>query len=237
MSKSYYFSFIVLIAFPSFSFADGNSISKIEHPYIQSNEKEIALSSFYQYDDDATKDHVLKHTFSVGAAITDDWFIEAAISGKKTADQHFSESSFELEAKWQLTEQGEYSADYGVLFEYENEDDLKLEEVSVSLLTERQWGKWIGTANLKGIYEWGDDIQNEFETALALQAKYRYKPTLEPAIELYAGERNKGIGPVLIGEQRLRLGKKLKWELGVIFGFDNKSPEQTYRALLEYEFK
>lgn len=124
-----------------------------------------------------------------------------------------------------------------MLFEYENEDDLNLEEVSISLLAERQWGKWIGTANLKGLYEWGDDIQDEFETAVALQTKYRYKPTLEPAIELYAGERNKGIGPVLLGEQRLGLGKKLKWEFGVIFGVGNKSPDQTYRALFEYEFQ
>ena len=227
---------LLIFSYTSALLADGNSINKVEHPYVQSQEKEISFSSFYQEDKNKKNDHVTKHKLSAGRAFSDNWFGEVAISGKKNPNQSFTTSSYELEAKYQITEQGEYSADYGLLFEYENKHDTDIEEVSVSLLAERQWGKWIGTANLAGIYEWGNDINNEFETTIAAQARYRYKPELEPAIELYSGERNKGIGPILTGTKRLAPGKKLLWEFGVIFGMDKDSSDQTYRALLEYEF-
>jgi hypothetical protein len=227
---------LLLLLSPTTLLADSNSISKIEHPYIQPQEKEISLQSLYQKDNDPNKNHVLKHKLSLGRAFTDKWFAEISVSGKNTSSQNFQASSYEAEVKWQITEQGEYSADYGLLFEYENEHDIDIEEVSVSLLVEKQLGKWVGTTNLTSIYEWGKDINNEFESAIAVQAKYRYKPTLEPAIEFYAGELNKGIGPVFTGTPRLAHGKKLKWELGVIWGIDSDSADQTYRALLEYEF-
>ena len=221
---------------PTTLFADTNSISKVEHPYIQPQEKEISLLSLYQQDKQSSKDQVLTHKLSLGRALSDNWFAEIAVTGKDTASQSFKASSYEAEVKWQITEQGEYSADYGLLFEFEHEHDIDVEEASVTLLAEKQFGKWVGTANLSGIYEWGKTIKNEFEILLAVQARYRYKPSLEPAIEIYSGELNKGIGPVLTGTQRLAPGKNLKWEFGVILGLDEDSPDQTYRASLEYEF-
>jgi len=227
---------LLLLLKPVSLLADSNNISKIEHPYIQPQEKEISLLSRYHKDKDPNKGDVLKHTLSLGRALSDNWLAEIAVSGKKDSSQTFETSNYEAAVKWQITEQGEYSADYGLLFEYGNEHDINIKEVSVGLLAEKQFGKWIGTTNLAGIYEWGKDISNEFETTVAVQAKYRYKPTLEPAIEFYSGEFNKGIGPVLTGTKRLSPGKKLKWEFGIIWGIDRDSTDQTYRALLEYEF-
>jgi hypothetical protein len=226
----------LLLSYSMGVLADGNSISHVKHPYIQAQEKEISFSSFYQSDSQSPKDKILKHKLGIGWALSDQWFAEINISGKKQVDESLAESSYEIELKHQLTEQGEYAADYGVLIGYEHKDDINIEEVFVSLITEKQWGKWVATTNLTGIYEWGNDIKNEFETALAAQARYRYKPSLEPAIELYAGEFNKGIGPVLTGFKRLSPGKKLFWEMGIIIGIDKDSPDRTYRALLEYEF-
>lgn len=220
---------LIFFTHSSLLLADGIS-NKIEHPYVQTQEKEISLSSFYQNNGD------LEHKLSIGKGFSDTWSGELTIAGEKNSTQNFKISSYELEAKWQITEQGEYAIDYGLLFEYETERHADIDEASVALLTEKQWGKWVGAANVIAIYEWGKDIKDEFETALALQAKYRYKPSLEPAIEFYSGEENKGIGPVLLGTKRLAPGKKLNWEIGVILGLDHNSPNQTYRALLEYEF-
>ncbi len=226
----------LLLSYSMMVFSDGNSIGKVEHPYIQMQEKEITFSSFYQNDSDPKRDNILKHKLGFGWALSERWFAEINISGKKQPDESLTESSYEVELKHQLTEQGEYSADYGLLMGYENNDDINIEEVFVGLITEKQWGKWVGTTNITGIYEWGSDITNEFETRFAAQARYRYKASLEPAIELYSGEFNKGIGPVLTGFKRIAPGKKLFWEFGVIIGIDKDSPDQTYRALLEYEF-
>jgi hypothetical protein len=39
-----------------------------------------------------------------------------------------------------------------------------------------------------------------------------------------------------MGDIKFGLGKKLHWEAGVVFGLDNKSPDNTWRFLTEYEF-
>ena len=84
--------------------------------------------------------------------------------------------------------------------------------------------------------EEGDDINDEFETAFSMQARYRYSRAFEPALEFYAGQDATGIGPVFLGNINLGTRKSLNWEAGVIFGADNESPDQTFRLLLEYEF-
>jgi hypothetical protein len=76
----------------------------------------------------------------------------------------------------------------------------------------------------------------EFETALSLQARYRYRPMLEPALEFYAAEDYRGMGPVLVGAIRLAAANSLRWEVGAIFGLDDQSADYVFRLLLEYEF-
>ena len=107
---------------------------------------------------------------------------------------------------------------------------------ATGLLAEKEWGKWSGTANLFVINEWGSDIVDELETRLGLQARYRYLPAFEPALELYSGEDTRGIGPAVLGQVRLGNKRQLKWEAGAIFGMDSKSPDTTLRFLLEFEF-
>ena len=58
----------------------------------------------------------------------------------------------------------------------------------------------------------------------------------EPAIELYSGEDAKALGPAFVGNIRTGGKTKLHWELGVYFGLDNESADQTFRGLLEFEF-
>ena len=46
----------------------------------------------------------------------------------------------------------------------------------------------------------------------------------------------RGLGPVVMGVERLGIMKALRWELGVILGVDSKTADYTLRAVLEYEF-
>ncbi|MDG1179118.1 MAG: hypothetical protein P8O68_01715 [Gammaproteobacteria bacterium] len=45
-----------------------------------------------------------------------------------------------------------------------------------------------------------------------------------------------GFGPVIIGAANVGVRKSLSWEIGVVAGLSDKSPNSTYRLLLEYEF-
>ena len=104
------------------------------------------------------------------------------------------------------------------------------------LIATRDFGKWIGTANAGLIYEWGPGIDNEIDSLLRLQARYRFKESLEPAIELHMGQDTVALGPALTGLRRLSPGKKLRWEAGIFWGVDNDSPDQTLKLGIEYEF-
>jgi len=208
--------------------ADGLAIDKVYHPYVQPLEREIEWRAI-------SADGDQKHRFGLGKSFSDRLFIEAYLIAKEV-DNNFHLDAYEIEAKWQLSEQGEYAIDWGVIVELEKEHDLNAWEFKTGLLMEKEWGKWVGRANLWGIYEWGETVEDELETAVALQTRYRYSPSFEPAIELYAGEDTLGMGPVALGDIRFGQGKKLHWEIGAIFGFDDKTPNTTWRFLTEFEF-
>ena len=217
--------------------ADGVVIDRVYDPYVQPLETEIEWRSLGMRDSDQDEwDSLQIHRLGVGRGFSDRWFGEIYLIGERDEDQNLSLEALELEAKWQLTEQGEYAADWGLLFELERERDESQWEAAATLLSAREWGRWVGTANLAAIYEWGGSLNDEFETELRLQGRYRLKQSLEPALEFYAGQDTVAIGPVLTGMQRLPRARQIRWELGLILGLTDESPDQTLRLLVEYEF-
>jgi len=219
---------------PPLAFADGLVVDRIYDPYVQPLETEFEWRSVIQSDDDLGDPQ--KHSLGVGRGWTDRWATELYLIGIKADGESISVNAFELEAKWQLTEQGEFAFDWGVVFELERETDDDVWEMSTTLISTRDFGKWTGTANVGLIYEWGSGIDDEIESLLRLQARYRYKESLEPAVELHMGQDTVALGPSLSGLNRLSPGKKFRWEAGVFFGLDNKSPDQTFKIGFEYEF-
>ena len=216
--------------------ADGTAIDKVYHPYVQPQEREIEFRSIVENNSDASSGDERIYRLGYGQSFTDRWFGEVYLIGAKNDDRGFRLEAYELEALWQVTEQGEFFADWGMLFELEKEHSEEVFELATALLVEREWRRWTGTANVYGIYEFGEDIDNEFETAMALQGRYRYVRQLEPAVELYLGQDTKGLGPVVMGSLPLGGARQIRWEGGVIFGLDSDTPDQTFRILLEYEF-
>lgn len=216
--------------------ADGLVINKVYHPYVDALEQELELRSLTQDEQKGLVTPEQVHQLSLGTALSDAVFAELYAIGAKPRNGDLEIEAWELEVKWQLSEQGEYWADYGLLFEYENELDADISELAVGFLAEKELGNWSAAANLFLIREWGKDIEAEYESALAMQLRYRLRPEFEPAIEVYAGEDTRGIGPVLQGTLRTGIRRSLHWEAGLIFGVGSTSPDQTWRMLFEYEF-
>ena len=216
--------------------ADGVVINKVYHPYVDALEKEVEVTSIVQ---DRQKGHFTPaqwHQLALGRSFGQRWFGEFYFVGTKARDGHISLQAYEAEVKRQLTEQGEYPVDLGMIVEYEKDVGIDVQELSTGLLAEKEWGRFSGTANLFLIHEWGNDIRNEYESSLALQARYRYSPLFEPAVEFYSGQDSRGIGPVVVGSANVGIRKKISWEAGFIFGVTDPSPDQTFRFLFEYDF-
>lgn len=213
--------------------ADGLSIDKVYHPYVQPLERELEFRWLY-FDQNANNDNQI-YRLGYGQSVSENLFLEAYVIGDKSNNSS-SINAYEFEAKWQLTEQGQYAADWGLLFEYERGRDRGIRELSTTLMVEREWGRIVGTGNFSMAFESGADIDNELETSAAMQVRYRYSRALEPAIELYSAQDTLALGPVVMGEQRFGIRKKLHWELGLIAGISNETPDSTVRALAEFEF-
>ena len=230
---------VFLLSMPLY--ADGASggtfIDKVYHPYVQPHEREFEWRGTYKKDsENRNQDNAQRHKLAYAHSFNDRWMGEIYLVGEKNREQDFKLVSVELEALWQITEQGEYDYDWGMLFEAEHETEQHISEISSALLIEREWGKWVGTANLYLIYEWGSHIDNELETAMALQGRYRLSRQLEPAIEFYSSDTSEGIGPVLLGTIKLGGRKQIRWEAGVIAGLDNETADETYKFSIEFEF-
>lgn len=217
--------------------ADGTSIDKVYHPYVEPLEWELEWRMIQEDETPVTGQRRRQlHRVGLGKAVAETLFVEAYLIGERTSDTEFKLEAYEVEALWQLSDQGEFFLDYGLLFELEREHNDDIWEFSTALLLEREWGRFSATANIVLGYEWGSDIDDEWESAVSLQARYRYSPRLEPALEVYLGSETTGLGPVLMGVESLGVQKALRWQLGVIFGTEHDTPDYTLRAVLEFEF-
>jgi hypothetical protein len=214
--------------------ADGIVVDRIYDPYVRPLETEIEWRSIYQVDDEARD--LQRHSLGIGRSLSDRWSAELYAIGTRDRGDELTLDLYEFEFKRQITEQGEYAVDWGVVFELERQVDVDVTEASTVLLAARDFGRWTGIANFGVVYEWGSGVVDEIETELRAQARYRYRETLEPALEVHMGQNTAAVGPSLTGTYRAAPGKSLRWEAGVFFALDEKSPDQIFKVNLEYEF-
>ncbi len=214
----------------------GSVIDKIYHPYVNPLEQEVEWRGIFQDHQPLTPDNVQLHRFAYGRALSDRVFTEVYLVAHKASNHSLEIQAYELEFVWQLTEPGEFWADWGMLFEVEKEANLDKWEFTTGVLMEKERGQWSGTANLFLLNKWGSDSTDSFESRLSLQARYRYSRGFEPAVEFYSGQDTLGLGPACKGQIKLDGNKKFNWEAGLIFGLDSSSPNRTLRFLLDLEF-
>ncbi len=217
----------------SVSWADGTPVDKVYHPYVLANERELEWRFTSRQNDDG---NVLMQKFAYGHALSEYLTIEGYIVGERDEVGDFGLHGYEIEARWMLTDQGELWADWGTLLEIAKEQGSDNFELTTGVLFEKEFTRTSLTLNALLVYEWGKNIQDEFETEFRLKYRYRYTPAFQPAIEVYTGEDFVGIGPAFMGIQRYQGQKQLKWEMAFIAGLNGDAKDHTLRFALEYEF-
>jgi len=218
------------------SHASGIAIDKVYLPYVEPLEHELEYRVMRYKDNDSPLDNVQKHKLAYGQALSERWFGEVYIVGSNPDNGDFDTDSYEVEIKWQATEQGEFQFDVGFLFEFEREQEDDARELSAAMLLTTDIGRVTASSNIFLIVEDGKELGRETEMAANFQFLYRLSPHFEPAIEIYLAQDTFGIGPMIMGTERLATGKKLHWEFGIIAGLLDDMPDTTIKGLLEYEF-
>jgi hypothetical protein len=218
---------------PSFAQADGAVVDKIYHPYVLPFEREIEWRLMSRQNDDGNQ---LVQQVAFGFSLTDTLMLEAYLIGERDQNSDFGLSGYEIEARWMLTQQGQYWADWGMLFEVEKQHKVDDYEIASGVLFEKEFGQASLTLNAFILYEWGQTIASEIETEFRVQYRYRWLSEFQPALEFYQGEGYRGIGPAFMGLRRFDRQKQLKWEASFITGLNGDSKDHTFRMAIEYEF-
>lgn len=213
--------------------ADGVVVDKVYHPYVLPNEREFEWRLLSRQNDDGNS---LAQRIAYGHAISETITVEGYLVGERNQNDEFGLEAYEIEVRWMLTDQGQYWADWGVLFELEKTHKIDNWELTSGVLVEKEYGRASVTMNMFLIYEWGANINDEIESEFRFQYRYRWFPQLQPAIEFYSGQDYVGAGPAFMGIQRFDGQKQLKWEAGFIVGFNGDSKDHILRLAIEYEF-
>lgn len=224
---------VMLLISSSAAIADGMVVDKVYHPYVLPNEREFEWRLMSRQTDSNT---LIGQRIAYGQSLSETVMVEGYLVGEKTKTDDFGLQAYEVEIRWMLTEQGELWADWGMLFEVEKQHKSNDWEVTTGIIFEKEFGRTSLTMNLFGIYEWGETIQDEIEVEFRLKYRYRWKPQIQPTIEVYTGEDYFGIGPAFMGIQRFDGQKQLKWEAGFITEVSNSGKDHSLRVALEYEF-
>lgn len=227
--------FILLLIFTSTAPGLARAeLNRVYHPYVEQNEREFEYGAVWR---DQANENIMLQRAGFGYAWAEHWFGEIYLLSESITHEGEQIRGYEAEIKWQLTEQGEYWADWGLLFEAGSAHDINRREVALGLLMEKEiTPNWVSTLNLFAEYEFGKDIEDELETALRAQFRYRYSPVFEPALEFYLDDQDWAAGPVIIGVQKISGKKQLRWELGFLFGLDKETPDNNIRLGVEFEF-
>ena len=219
--------------FSSNGYADNFTVDKVYHPYVLPFEREFEWRLTSRQNDDG---NVLMQRFSFGHALSEFMILETYLVGARDENEDFGLESYEVELRWMMTEQGRYWADWATLFELEKQHNTDDWEVKAGILTEKEFGQFSLTTNVSLVYEWGQTVENEWESEFKAKFRYRWIPEVQPGLEVYVAENFIGVGPAFMGIKRFDRQKQLKWELGFIAGLNGDSKDHTLRMSLEYEF-
>ena len=214
--------------------ADGSSVGQIYRPYVQPLEQELEFVGVYDSRSDDGRIPTSRWArLGYGTALSDTVYGEISVTNVRSTDVRYQ--SLELEAVWQITEQGEYSSDWGMLFELETGLDYDSHEAVIGVLNSLDIGRFTVLTNASLKTEWGNASQNELETALAIQTRYRWSRALEPTVELFMAEDTLSVGPGLSGTIKLAGPDSLLWNFAVLAGLEN-STDYSVKLEIEYEF-
>ncbi len=243
-------AFIACILASSYSVRDAQAGFKVYYPYVELGELEIEYRGSRTIDGDDAKDNEQKHLLGVGYGFNEWWFSEIyaewereAGSGEETAFE-----AFEWENRFQITNPGEYWADFGLLVEYERTDSgSSPDKIELALLFAKEFGKFEAAYNVIFEREVGGGASDDVEFGHALQLKYRLDRAFEPGIEIFGefgaiddmpsfDEQEHYAGPIVTGV--LPLGDsamKLKYNVGYLFGVSDEAEDGVVKAILELE--
>jgi hypothetical protein len=213
-------------------------------PLVEEGEMALELRGHYDVDGAHGTEGAASHKAEFEWAPASRWLTALGAEFEREPGANLKATEASWENILQLTEQGRYWADFGLLLEYAHSLDDAEDKIEVGLLGEKSLSRHTTTVNVKFERDLSGSADTEVE--YAAQYRYRLREEFEPGLELYGELGNVGefgalsthehqLGPAVFG--KLRAGRAaLKYQGGVLFGLTEDSPGVTLRFMVEYEF-
>jgi hypothetical protein len=245
-SKPSNFFFVIIQLFSIAAFA--GPADYVFTPNIDQGEKEISFKYGFN-DKNIDIDHVAKVGF--GFAPTNNWMYEINLSHQRANGS--GESFLEIENKFRLTDEGKHPYEIGFI----QEVGIALQkerpnELSLGPMFQYDYEKFRANTNFLFEREFGSNPNHEdFKTDLKYQTqvKYRYMKQFEFGLQGFgtlgewdhwdkSNQQDHRWGPMISGKFKLseKDDEALKYDLGILFGLTDASPNLTLRSKFVYIF-
>lgn len=217
---------------------------EVYSPYVEKGIMEIESKNRFDFDSRQGQGGFRQHQFAVGYGLTSKWQAELYGELEKENGHGYKYTATEIENIFQLTEVGEYWADFGLQASYEFAHPKgSSDKVEIFLLAAKNINKFTTMLNIGFEKEVGANSNKNPEGEVKWMAKYNYLPKFSPGIEYYGefgeigdpetyGNQKHRIGPVIYGQ----LARGFKYDVGTLFGISKSTADYTIKLNLEYEF-
>lgn len=224
-------------------------------PDIEEGEREIELAFGADRSDAGERSRGLLLSFGTG--VTDRWATEFGLEFEKEGDEDFEFGGVEWENRLGLIVDDEAPMAVSVFLGLEKpRERAEGWSGTVGLLTESTPGRFLVNANLLVSRIWGESPEPGAaagEDADGATLGYQWQALYRHSHRVYYGLQGMGevgewndwaardaqnhrLGPAVFGRVKLDEGERLNYDLALLFGLADGSPDQTLRFKLEYEF-
>ena len=209
-------------------------------PYVTEGQTEFELRGHQQFDGDPTLSDERSYLISVAHAFTAWWHPEIYVATyeRKPGGPNFLQG-YEFENIFQLTDQGRYWADLGLIASYSyNKRPGEPSRVEFGPLFEKHNGHFIQRLNFIWEKQLGGGAERKYEFRSTYSLGYSIRSELTPGFEAYyrPNDDARQIGPALDGEIASDRGNEFEYHLALLFGTNRGAPNRTLAFRLEYEF-
>jgi hypothetical protein len=212
-------------------------------PSVIQGQSEVEVYGFNSQDGRSNLNGASGYNISAAHTFTSWWKAEVYVGQfSRPAGGTTHPSGYELENTFQLTSEGEYWANLGLLASYAHSKQEGVPSVvEFGPLLEKMSGHINQRLNFIFTKQIGAGADNTYSLRSAYSVGYNInagRATYTPGIEVYIRPADNAyqIGPVFSGELRSRGGTELEYSVGVVFGINPGAPSKTLLARLEYEF-
>jgi high-affinity iron transporter len=222
---------------------------QVYSPNVVKGEKEFELRGFKSWGTHpvaGTESALKTIRLAMGYSPTEFWATELYINYAQNPDQSLKIEEFEWENRFQLTPQGEYWVDMGLLTELEiprySHDPYAFK---IGPTFSKDINRFTIQLNLLAAHQYGKNAASGVELSYRSRLQYRYKRVFSPLIEAYGqpagkigqwGQPKQQMGGGFSGQTHMGRGENFKYSAVLLWGLSQAAADTTGVVRLEYEF-